>query len=100
MSLPRTKVELGGDVNETSFSTTTALNRILREKKTSRHEYRGIPEPEETIESLQQTVAALKEVVEILIGVRGQSDLQMLKIEDVAKLGDEIVTYLINELGP
>lgn len=96
--LPKTAVELNGDVGVTSYSAATAIARIQREKNTGHH-YRGIPEPEPTIESLTATVAALKEVVETLIGQRGRTDLHLLNIEDAVKLNDMTVSYLIEKLG-
>ena len=40
-------------------------------EKLSVDNIRGVPEPVETIESLQQSVAAMKELLETLLGLRG-----------------------------
>lgn len=96
--LPKSEVELGG--TNTSWESAGVLRQIRAVKRPASHEYRGIPEPEPTIESLLETVAALKEVVEVIIGQRGQPDLQMLKNRDAAKLQDNAVAYLIERFTP
>jgi len=98
MSLPRTAVELGGAVDETSYSNDTAIDRILRTQE--RLAYTGIPEPEPTVEALQETVSALKEVVETLIGLRGDKALHALRIGQAVTLNDELLSYVLTELGP
>lgn len=99
--LPRTSVELGGDPTETSYSTETALDKIVRDgKDKGKHTYTGIPEPEDTLESLQRTVAALKEVVETLTGERGDRSLHALRIGQAVTLNDELLSYIQEKLGP
>jgi hypothetical protein len=48
----------------------------------SNFKYRGIPEPIATVESLQGTVEALKEVIEVMIGQRGESPGKVLNKND------------------
>ena len=97
MSLPRTPLELGEATDDvvSSFSNDSVATAILSERApTAEHRYRGIPEPEATVESLQETVSALKEVVEILIGVRGDTKLTALKVGDAIKMNDALQVYL------
>lgn len=89
MSLPRSSVELGAPADQTSFSTAKALQAIGKQGG-----YRGIPEPEMTVESLHATVVALKELVELLTGQRGDVSQHAVKVGEMVKLGDTIVAYL------
>jgi hypothetical protein len=48
---------------------------------------RGIPEPGPSIEELQDTVAALQEIVETLIRQRGKVETSAVTVADLVKLG-------------
>lgn len=91
MTLPRSSVELGTPADQTSFSTSKALAEI---RKQGGSKFRGVPEPEMTVESLYATVVALKEMVEILSGQRGDVSQHAVKVGEMTKLGDTIVSYL------
>ena len=61
-----------------------------RKKKRRGRGYRGIPQPAPNIPALQQTVEALLENVEVLLGQRGAQDDAAATVGELRALGRRV----------
>jgi hypothetical protein len=65
-------------------------------------EYTPIPDPQQTVEALQQAIMAIKQTIEVLLGQRGSGNSAVVTKADLASLNVpiKVQSYLKGNLPP
>lgn len=87
MSLPRTPQEINGVAESVGGNARDVASAVA---SVDIAKYRGIPEPKEDVKALLQSVVAIRENLEILMGLRGDKLQHAVKVGHMpALLGDD-----------